>query len=196
MTKTYLLDALLSQTDITLGYSPSTPTEFNQASLSISKIPGLAVSASTLRRLYGYVAYDGEPSVTTLNTLARFNGYKSWEDFCLQQSAKQVDDSDFLENEIANTERLVPGDRLTLGWHNGKGCILECISYQRFRVVSSTNIQLQPESTCKLTTVCMGHPLYVTDVHQGNEIMAAYVGAKKGGITSIAVTPAATSDAQ
>jgi len=38
------------------------------------------ISYNTLRRLFGLVAYV-KPSVNTLNTLARFNGYKSYVDF-------------------------------------------------------------------------------------------------------------------
>ena len=38
------------------------------------------ISYNTLRRLFGLVTYV-KPSVSTLNTLARFNGYKSYVDF-------------------------------------------------------------------------------------------------------------------
>jgi len=41
----------------------------------------VSLSASTLRRIWGRVEYKHLPSGTTLDTLARFAGYKNWRDF-------------------------------------------------------------------------------------------------------------------
>ncbi len=47
---------------------------------------GVSLSASTLRRIWGRVAYNSLPSTTTLDTLARFAGYESWRSFNKQQA--------------------------------------------------------------------------------------------------------------
>lgn len=44
----------------------------------------VSLSASTLRRVWGRVAYDHLPSGTTLDTLAKFAGYDNWRAFTKQ----------------------------------------------------------------------------------------------------------------
>ncbi|KAA2241492.1 hypothetical protein F0L74_16480 [Chitinophaga agrisoli] len=51
---------------------------------------GVSLSASTLRRIWGRVAYNSLPSTTTLDTLARFAGYESWRSFNKQQGTGAV----------------------------------------------------------------------------------------------------------
>ena len=41
----------------------------------------IRLSITTLKRLWGKVAYKGSPSVTTLNALAQFLDYQSWSDY-------------------------------------------------------------------------------------------------------------------
>jgi len=42
---------------------------------------GVSLSASTLRRVWGRVTYNSLPSITTLDTLARFAGTPNWRQF-------------------------------------------------------------------------------------------------------------------
>lgn len=50
---------------------------------------GVSLSTSTLRRIWGRVAYDHLPSLTTLNTLARFAGFENWRSFLKQQQGPE-----------------------------------------------------------------------------------------------------------
>ncbi|HZF66020.1 MAG TPA: hypothetical protein VEZ55_16115, partial [Chitinophagaceae bacterium] len=42
---------------------------------------GIALSVSTLKRLWRKVKYDSTPNSSTLNALARFAGFESWRNF-------------------------------------------------------------------------------------------------------------------
>ncbi len=187
MEKNIALEALVEITNNNLGYIPSTPTEFNELSLLIKKKTGRSLSLSSIKRIWGYVEYKGFPSVTTLNTLAQYNEFKDWESFMVDKAASDSDDSSFIEKTMINTDTLQTGDRLMLGWGNGKSCEIECVAHMRFRVSSSKNIKLQPGDTFTLHAVCVSHPIYVSDIERGDTRIPAYIGAKRGGITTISV---------
>ncbi len=61
----------------------------------------------------------------------------------------------------------------------------------RFRVNGSQNIKLEVGDTFTLHTIIQGLPLYISDIERGDERLPAYIGAKKGGISSILRLPSA-----
>lgn len=190
MEKNLALEALVGITNNNLGYIPSTPTEFNELSRMIQKKTGRSISLSSIKRIWGYVKYEGFPSVTTLNNLAQYNEFKDWESFLMSHSTQNSDDdSGFIEKSLINTDSLNVGDRLSLSWNNGKSCEIECIAHMRFRVNESHNIKLEVGDTFTLHTLCVGHPIYVSDIERGDLHVAAYIGAKKGGLSTITHIP-------
>jgi hypothetical protein len=60
-------------------------TDFENLNELILRQTGVSLSVSTLRRIWGRVEYNHLPSLTTLNTLARFAGYDDWRTFIKQQ---------------------------------------------------------------------------------------------------------------
>ncbi len=62
---------------------------FLELSEEIQKKTQVLLSPTTLKRVWGRVKYQSAPSVTTLNTLARFAGYTNWRDFKQQESTKK-----------------------------------------------------------------------------------------------------------
>lgn len=44
------------------------------------------LSPTTLKRLWGRIQYESSPSITTLNTLARFAGFENWREFKILSS--------------------------------------------------------------------------------------------------------------
>lgn len=189
MEKNIALEALVEITNNNLGYVPASPSEFNELSLMIKKKTGRSLSLSSIKRIWGYVEYKGFPSVTTLNTLAQYNEFKDWESFMVNRAATDNDDSSFIGKSMINADTLETGDRLLLEWGNGKSCEIECVAYMRFRVNSSKNIKLQPRDIFTLHAVCVSHPIYVSDIERGDMCIPAYIGAKKGGITTIYILP-------
>ncbi len=190
MDKKLALDTLISITNHNLGFTPTSPTEFNNLALSIRKKTGREISISSIKRLWGYVTYDGFPSVTTLNILAQFNDYRTWAAFLLSDAVNTFDsDSGFMAESVVNADNLNNGDRILLTWSGEKSCEIEYISHQRFRINKSHNIKLKPGDTFTLHTISIGLPIYITNICRGDERFPAYIGAKKGGIVSISLIP-------
>ena len=64
------------------GRTVEASADFDTLSIAIQQSISETVSQSTLKRVFGYVKYDAEPSATTLSILSRYAGYAGWSDFC------------------------------------------------------------------------------------------------------------------
>ena len=64
--------------------------DFEALSARIYDQTQVVLSVSTLKRVWGKVKYESSPSLSTLNALASFSGYKDWRDFKQQQLAASV----------------------------------------------------------------------------------------------------------
>ncbi len=72
--------------------------DFYTLANKISTKTGRSMSATTLKRLFGYITDERKANAYTLNTIAKYIGYESWED-CIQ--TKQFDSiRNFPDNSI------------------------------------------------------------------------------------------------
>ena len=74
-----------------LGWGSSsqwTNQDFDLLSEKIYEVTGVTLSQTTLKRIWGKVKYDSAPTVTTLNTLAKFIGFENWRDFRQKKTAQ------------------------------------------------------------------------------------------------------------
>lgn len=60
--------------------------DFEKLADMIMEDTGIALSVSTLKRIFGRVNYNSTPSLTTLNTLSKFLKYEDWRDFSTAQT--------------------------------------------------------------------------------------------------------------
>ena len=186
MDKIHALEVLVDITNTNLGFSPASPSEFNELCLSIQEKTGRTISLSSIKRIWGYVNYKGFPSLSILNILSQYNGFKDWDTFV---NGNLDDESGFLDESVIHATSLRRGERVALTWNSCKSCEIECIDPLRFRVIKSQNIKLQPGDTFTMHTLILGLPLYITDIVRGDISLPAYIGAKKGGLSSIKRLP-------
>ena len=67
-----------------MGWGPSSEwstQDFEELSVRIQDSTSQVISVTTLKRIWGRVAYDSSPSRHSLDALAIFLGYSSWRDF-------------------------------------------------------------------------------------------------------------------
>lgn len=81
---------------------PATPKDFDCLAADIYERLHEGVSASTLKRIWGYVEYGSMPRVATLNVLARFVGYSDWQDFC--RSVEVEGEEDVAADGVGKTD--------------------------------------------------------------------------------------------
>lgn len=78
---------------INAGITHILPSECRALSDRVFKKSGNRISETTFKRIYGFAYSKYNPSLFTLNVLAKYCNYKSWDDFCNKQSKKAVSDT-------------------------------------------------------------------------------------------------------
>lgn len=188
MDKTIALKQLISKTNQYLGSVPTTPADFNELSLRIEKCTGHPVSASTLKRVWGYVAYDSFPSPNTLNTLCLFIGAGDWQSFMnAPEDVVEIEVSDFTDLMEVDIPNLNAGDIVKATWHGGKGCEMVYIGDQKFRLLKADNIKLTSGDVFRMEMLKVGSPFCALDIKRSDTIIPGYVGARSNGISSLEI---------
>ena len=67
----------------------TTPKDFEYLRDSIYEECHEMVSISTLKRLWGYNKYANTPRKSSLNPIARYVGFRDWDDFLQQNPQKE-----------------------------------------------------------------------------------------------------------
>ena len=93
-----------------VGRRMHTPKDFDLLRDSIYEECHEMVSISTLKRLWGYNRYEGTPRVSSLNPIARYVGYRDWDEYTLNCSSNEEQD---VSNESLRHSSTEPVDALT-----------------------------------------------------------------------------------
>ena len=72
--------------EVAAGRRMQTPKDFDFLSEMIFDKIHQHISPTTLKRLWGYLSEPATPRISTLNLLAQFVGYDSWEAFCKEET--------------------------------------------------------------------------------------------------------------
>ena len=164
-----------------LGHSMDTPRDFKLLSESLRRRLGEQLSVSTLKRLWGYVNNDFNPSAYTLNTLARFLGYDGWEHFSSSTQGDKSPSHPIMARRINATE-LQAGDMLELTWAPGRQCLVRYLGGIGFEVEQSQATQLQPGDTFECALFIEGEALYLDNLHRHEKNLGVYVCGQVSGI--------------
>ena len=143
------------------------------------------LSASTLKRLWGYV--DGYASVrpSTLDILARFTGFPDWEtfvsDYCEVES---VQSSHRVVGESLYAKDLKTGDRVEIQWNPNRRLLLNYLGGNIFTITESENAKLKAGDRFLCQRFTLNQPLYVELLTKdGNTEL--FVMGNKGGLTKL-----------
>ncbi len=77
---------------------------FTELSEKIHEETKVLLSATTLKRVWGRVNYKSTPSISTLNALAQFAGYRNWRDF---KNTKKESKLTFYQKTVSANFRVI-----------------------------------------------------------------------------------------
>ena len=80
-TQEMLITPLRRKVEETFGQEIKTPKDFENLSLAVSDYTKDYISATTLKRMWGYLTEPVTPRKATLDVLAKYVGYKDWATF-------------------------------------------------------------------------------------------------------------------
>ena len=160
-----------------------TTKDYEQLSKDIYLHTRTMVSVTTLKRFWGYIDSDHDPSMSTLNALAQLVGYPNFSIFCSQQPADDMPPSNtVVSNHIDTMADLNEGDEVTLYWAPNRRCHTIYLGASLFRVESSEHTRLMPGNTFSCALMIEGEPLFIAQLVQDDNPPVNYVCGKKGGI--------------
>ena len=179
------LNQLTRQIETSLGKELQTPKDFDLLHEKIFARLGIMLSATTLKRLWGYLPGKVEPRISTLNILARFIGYSGWEDFCHRcRSDKPMESNPVMNRKINVATDLHPGSLIRLTWMPDRVCDIRYKGNMEFEVLNSLNTRLKAGDTFRCSLFIENEPLYLDHLVQGGapKEATAYVCGKISGI--------------
>lgn len=166
------------------GITVHTPSDYERLSNLIFSQQHTTVSASTLKRLWGYAGQDTRPRVFTLDVLARFVGYKDFNAFETAAGHGMQQQSQLFLTNALTADRLAEGDRLLLTWHPDRRCVIEYLGSGQFRVTEAQNTKLSVGDTFECHLFINHEPLYIDRlIHNGLPPMS-YVAGRIDGVVA------------
>lgn len=184
------LAELLHQAEDKFGHRLSTTADYELLSFVIEREIGELISASTLKRLWGYVSYSSTPRIATLDTLCRYIGQKDFKSFrqALKESGVVV--SSFFTSKTVEASSLEEGARLLLGWAPNRLIRLRFLGGTTFEVESVENAKLRPGDRFEASEFILGAPLFISSVRRfDGTVTPPYVAAKADGLNVLDILP-------
>ena len=100
------LAKLRDKIEETIGRKMKTPKDFDFLSEQVFEKLHETVSATTLKRIWGYLSETSVPRISTLDILSQYVGYTDWASFM-----EQVPDLAFPESQDAETVSAKPAPK-------------------------------------------------------------------------------------
>ena len=177
------MSRLLRLVEERYGREVRTSTDFESLSIVIERDTGEFISASTLKRLWGYVSLHPVPRAATLDVLARFVGHASFSAFRQWLRDDPAYESDFFTTHFVSADEMVPGGRLVIGWDPNRAVTLTYLGESRWRVCRSENAKLQAGDEFAASQFLLGCPLFLDRVLRDGAYTPSYVAGKRNGLT-------------
>ena len=175
---------LCAEVEAAIGRKLATPKDFDFLRNQIFSRLHIFISATTLKRIWGYLPDDVSPRRSTLYILARYLGYIDYDTFATGVTATddELSSNPIMSRRIDVEEQLDPGDRIRLTWQPGRVCDVEYRGSNAFVVMASQNTRLKPGDTFKCALIIEAEPLYIDHLVTGDSAPTAYVCGKKSGV--------------
>lgn len=181
------LQYLLKKVEEKYGRRIATTTDFESLSVVIEHEIGELVSASTLKRLWGYVSLNPVPRLSTLDVLSRYVGAHDFRSFCEDLKKTDLFESSFFTTTFLEANSLAKGAKVILGWAPDRRVVLEYMGGEEFEVRTSFNSKLREGDRFVMSYAMLGHPLYVSRILRDGSYTASYVAGRSGGLTLLEV---------
>ena len=158
------------------------PKDCEPLAQSISEVCKTRISASTLRRLYGFVKGIREPRLYTLDIVAEYLGYKGWDQLIATFQKDREITVKILER--LKPEQIRKGETVELKYQPGKAIELKKVE-NVFVVVSTNDKRLQLNDEVKFTLLELHYPLIFSHLIRDDKSLGKVQLAMVSGVTSI-----------
>lgn len=173
------------QLKIKSGLSFSQSKDYALLAGMIESATGEHISDNTLRRLMGVKEDAGVPRMVTLDIIARYLGYKSW-DLYQRFGSSETPDSRFVEDKkVISSSHLTVGQQIELKYHPNRTLVLEYCGNEIFLVKTVSGGSLQVGDRLTIYSFVEGMTLFVSNVERNGNSLGQYVAGEVSGLLSV-----------
>lgn len=177
------IEQLLRSVERQYGKVLSTTTDFEVFSLHLKRTNGKELSASTLKRLWGYVSDDHQPRTSTLDILSQYAGHDTFRDFIAWLKENTTDNSEYLDMHQIISPRLSPGDRIRIGWSPDRLLLLTYLGNNSFEVLEAENSKIHVGDQFAVGCFIQGQPLIIPYIIRNGQHTPPFLAGREGGLT-------------
>ena len=178
---------LLKEVELKYGSRITTSTDFEHLSMAIFESTHSTISASTLKRLWGYVSMNPMPRSATLDILAKYLGFRDFCTFCEDLVRRNVVESGFFASKYLAVSDLETGKCVQIGWAPNRLVTMSYLGSFEFEVIESINSKLEEGDRFELSSVMVGYPLYIPRILRNGVYTPSFIAGKDVGITTLKV---------
>lgn len=164
-----------------------TPVDFDFLANAIWEQQHQYISATTLKRLWGYISGAETVRHTTLCILAQFIGYTHWEHYVQHLASQDEVESNAFIGKGVRTEQLSVGDLVEVSWQPNRHCLFRYLGKMQFVVAQSTNSKLHEGDTFTAACFLIGQPMYLDNLRCAGTNKTSYVAGMRHGITNASI---------
>ena len=141
------------------------------------------LSASTIRRLFGFIKGTTSIRTHTLDVIANYIGHASYDDLLNTLDKGEANKPKVIIELIPST--LKSGLRYQYSSKPDTEVSIECLGKSQFKVISSKNSILKQNDIFKTNNISLHHPLFILELEREGKALGKIIEAKISGITSI-----------
>ncbi len=188
MTKTVPeLNYLLAEVEKRYGRRLSTSADFEALSVVVEHESGELISASTLKRLWGYVNLKPTPRISTLNILSRYIGKRDFSAFRQDILNDGHYVSGFFTVKKVCSSDLKKGAEVLIGWAPNRLVTLRHDGDGNYTVIKSENSKLFEGDSFQADSFMIGYPLYIPRILRNGDYTLSYIAGKQEGLNKVDV---------
>ena len=176
-------EELKREVERVVGHELREANDFEQLSQFILKGTRERLSPTTLKRLWGYLKNEEvQTRQHTLDVLARFAGYRSYESFCAQAESEDDVQSGICIEDRITTEGMRLGQRLIITWLPDRRIVVRHLGGSRFEILEAENSKLSAGDTFRCHLMIQHEPLYLDELVHHGAPPTAYVAGRREGV--------------
>lgn len=160
------------------GHSIRYPKDCDALSAHIRSCCSGRVSPSTLKRLFGFVKGIKEPRLFTLDILANYLNYETWD--CMMEKLCRKENAAPKKIEKLNCHQLKKGSQLELSYAPGKKITLRYEGKSVFEVILSEESAVRGGDKIKAKDFVLSHPVYIEIIRHGKSCGLCTIGRVSG----------------
>ncbi|MBR5434395.1 MAG: hypothetical protein IK117_08155 [Bacteroidales bacterium] len=178
---------LKEKIELVLAKKMKVPADFDFLSGAIWERIHERVSASTLKRIWGYVGKNIVARESTLDILSRFLNYRNWDDFVESSNASEERQSDIVLTPYIRTQDLMVSQKIDVSWKPNRHCVFEYLGGMQYKVLVSENSHLRVGDTFCCGIFVIGEAMILDSLVQNGAAPVRYIIGSSDGLDNLRI---------